>query len=97
MTSGSGIINLIRFGLSFGFYSPIQFLEQSKSILGVNMLRIMREHPQALQETLDKVLTLLQDKKISLPVGEVFPIDQLYVAHERLQKRQTIGKVVVSW
>jgi NADPH:quinone reductase-like Zn-dependent oxidoreductase len=97
LTGGRGIFNLVRFGLSFGFYSPIQMLSQSKSILGVNMLKLMRAHPESLQSTLNNVLTLLQEKKIGVPLGEVFPIDKLFHAHARLQSRQSIGKIAVSW
>src|SRR5690349_2535356 len=55
MTAGKGFINLMRYGLSFGFYSPIQLLSQSKSIQGVNMLKLMRAHPHALANTLNGV------------------------------------------
>jgi NADPH:quinone reductase-like Zn-dependent oxidoreductase len=97
LASGSGPIHLIRFGLAFGFYSPIQLLSQSKSILGVNLLKLMRTHPQILQNTLDGILALLQDKKIGVPIGEVFPIDKVFDAHLRLQSRQSIGKIAVTW
>src|SRR6478736_5027555 len=69
---GKGIVNLIRFGLSFGFYHPVQFLSQSKSMMGVNMLRVMSSHPAYMQQTLNEILTLLQDRKINLPIGESF-------------------------
>ena len=97
LTAGKGIFNLLKFGLSFGFYSPIQMLTQSKSILGVNMLKLMRAHPQSLRTILEATLKLLQEKKISMPIGESFPIDRLFEAHAHLQSRKSIGKVVVKW
>jgi NADPH:quinone reductase-like Zn-dependent oxidoreductase len=97
LTAGKGVFNLLKFGLSFGFYSPIQLLSQSKSILGVNMLKLMREHPQSLRIILGNILTLLQEKKIDLPVGETFPIDKLFEAHAYLQSRKSIGKIAVQW
>jgi NADPH:quinone reductase-like Zn-dependent oxidoreductase len=97
LADGSGIFNLVRFGLSFGFYSPIQMLSQSKNILGVNMLKLMRAHPHVLQTTLNGIFSLLQEKKIPVPIGELFPIDKLLDAHKRLQSRQSIGKIAVSW
>jgi NADPH2:quinone reductase len=33
LTEGRGIFNMVKFGLSFGLYSPIQMLSNSKSIL----------------------------------------------------------------
>ena len=97
LTKGKGIFNLMKFGLSFGFYSPIQMLSQSKSMLGVNMLKLMREHPQSLKIILNATLKLLQEKKISMPIGETFNIDQLFEAHMHLQSRKSIGKIVVKW
>jgi NADPH:quinone reductase-like Zn-dependent oxidoreductase len=97
LTAGRGPIHLIKFGLSFGFYSPIQLLSQSKSILGVNMLKLMRENPKSLRIILSDILKLLQEKKISMPIGESFNIDRLFEAHLHLQSRKSIGKIVVKW
>ncbi len=97
LSGGKGIFNMIKFGLSFGLYSPIQLLTQSKSILGVNMLKLMRAHPKSLKLILGEILKLLQQKQIDMPVGESFPSDKLFEAHMHLQNRKSIGKVVVEW
>lgn len=97
LTEGTGILNMIRFGLSVGFYSPIQLLTQSKSILGVNMLKLMQGNPGALQTVLLALTTLLREKKIDVPAGETFGIDELFQAHMHLQSRKSIGKVAVKW
>ena len=97
LTAGKGPLHLIKFGFAFGFYSPIQLLSQSKSILGVNMLKLMREHPQSLNIILSEILKLLQEKKITMPIGESFNIDHLFEAHLHLQSRKSIGKIVVKW
>ena len=97
LTAGKGIFNLIKFGVSFGFYSPIQLLTQSKSILGISMLKLMTEHPQLLRTMLDKVLKLLHEKKIGMPIGKSFTIDELFQAHMYLQNRKSIGKIAVKW
>lgn len=94
---GKGLINLIRFGLSFGFYHPVQFLSQSKSMMGVNMLKVMSSNPSYLQHALQESLTLLREQKITMPIGESFAIDELFKAHMHLQSRQSIGKIVVTW
>ena len=97
LTGGRGPLHLVKFGLSFGFYSPIQMLSQSKSIMGVNMLKLMREHPQSLKIILNDILKLLQAKKITMPVGETFPVGKLFQAHAYLQSRKSIGKIAVEW
>ena len=97
LTAGKGIFNLIKFGVSFGFYSPIQLLTQSKSILGISMLKLMTEHPKLLRTMLDEVLKLLHEKKIGMPIGKSFTIDELFQAHMYLQNRKSIGKIAVKW
>jgi len=97
LTAGKGPLNLVKFGLSFGFYSPIQMLSQSKSIMGVNMLKLMRAQPQSLKNILNGILKLLQERKISMPIGETFPIDKLFEAHTYLQSRKSVGKIAVEW
>jgi len=97
LTAGKGIFNLIKFGVSFGLFSPIQLLTQSKSILGVAMLKLMTEHPQLLRIILDEVLRLLREKKIGMPIGKSFTIGELFQAHMSLQNRKSMGKIAVKW
>jgi NADPH:quinone reductase-like Zn-dependent oxidoreductase len=61
------------------------------------MLKLMRAHPQSLKIILNGILKLLLESKISMPIGETFPIDQLFEAHKHLQSRKSIGKIAVKW
>lgn len=61
------------------------------------MLKLMTEHPQLLRTILDKVLKLLHEKKIGMPIGKSFTIDELFQAHMYLQNRKSIGKIAVKW
>jgi NADPH:quinone reductase-like Zn-dependent oxidoreductase len=97
MVEGSGFLNLIRFGLSFGFYHPVEFLSQSKSMIGVGMLKVMQEKPAYLKVAMNETLRLLNEKKITMPIGESFPIGKLFEAHQYLESRKSIGKIVVEW
>jgi NADPH:quinone reductase-like Zn-dependent oxidoreductase len=97
LTEGKGIVNTLKFVWSLGFYTPVQFLTQSKSMLGINMLKLIRSNPQRMQALLAGVIQLLNDKKITMPIGESFPADRLFEAHQYLQNRQSIGKIVVTW
>jgi NADPH2:quinone reductase len=97
LAEGKGFLNLLRFGLSFGFYSPIQFLSTSKSMIGINMLKLMLSNPNYLQVALTETISLLNENKISMPIGESFSISELFKAHQYLESRQSIGKIVVEW
>jgi NADPH2:quinone reductase len=81
LTEGKGIFNLLKFAWAFGFYSPVQFLSQSKSMLGLNMLKLIRTNPQYLQEFMLGTLQLLNEKKIDMPIGQSFPVTKLFEAH----------------
>jgi NADPH:quinone reductase-like Zn-dependent oxidoreductase len=97
LLGGKGLLHKIGFGLSFGFYHPVALLAQSKSILGVNMLKLMRKRPESLRGILSATAGLLKEKKITVPAGETFPVDELFKAHLHLESRQSIGKIVVEW
>jgi NADPH:quinone reductase-like Zn-dependent oxidoreductase len=97
LTEGSGFLNKLKFVWAMGLYTPLQFLAQSKSILGLNMLALSRSNPKRLQEFMQGTIQLLNEKKISLPIGESFPLAKLHEAHLFLQSRQSIGKIVIEW
>jgi NADPH2:quinone reductase len=87
----------VRFGLSFGFYHPVQFIMNSKSLSGVNMLRIADFKKDLLQHAMEQVVKLANEGKIDPHVGGLYPIDQLNEAHSALEKRGTMGKIGITW
>ncbi|QQS28200.1 MAG: zinc-binding dehydrogenase [Sphingobacteriales bacterium] len=95
--SGANMFNTAVKALEFGFYHPIQFMMRSVSLIGVNMLRIADNKPELLQKALTKVVKGYQNGDFKPITGGVFPISELAKAHDLLQTRQTIGKVVVEW
>jgi NADPH:quinone reductase-like Zn-dependent oxidoreductase len=50
-----------------------------------------------LQQALHDTLKLLNEEKIAMPVGESFPVNELFKAHQYLESRQSVGKIVVEW
>ncbi len=87
----------VKFGLSFGFYHPVAFIMGSKTLAGVNMLKIGQYKPEILQHCMQSVVKLADEGKIKPHVGAMYSIDQLNEAHTALETRQTIGKVGVYW
>lgn len=90
------IFSKIKFGLSFGFYHPVQFIMNSKSLAGVNMLRIADFKRELLQHAMQEVIKLGMAGKVDPHVGAMYPIEELNEAHLALEKRQTMGKVGVT-
>jgi NADPH2:quinone reductase len=87
----------VRTLLAFGFPHPLILLLQSKSLLGINMLRIADDRPDIIQRCLTSVVPRGIKGELRPFVGKVFPAAEFCAAHEWLRKRQSIGKVAVRW
>lgn len=96
----SGALQIARdakFALSFGFIHPIPLLMNSKSIIGVNMLRLSDHRPEVLKRVLDGVVALAMSGELQPTVGGRFSAAQIADAHELLGNRGSTGKIVVTW
>ncbi len=91
------ILHDLPFALSFGFQHPIGLMINSKSIIGVNMLRLSDQRPLALQRCLEAVVRLALDGEVQPMVGGRFTVDEIAKAHAFLEGRGSTGKVVVAW
>jgi NADPH2:quinone reductase len=96
----SGITNPIgklRKGLAFGLYHPAEFLMDSQSMIGVNMLRIADHRQDVIAWCLEGVVQGFREGWLEPKVGARFNADQIAEAQTALETRKTTGKVVVSW
>jgi NADPH:quinone reductase-like Zn-dependent oxidoreductase len=91
------VLRSLRFLLSFGLPHPVLLMLRSKSVIGVNMLRIADGRPAVLQRCLDAVVDLALRGELRAVVGARFPVAQLAAAHALLEGRTSTGKIVVSW
>ena len=95
--SGKNILGKLKSAIDFGIYHPIFLMMHSKAIIGVNMLKIADNKPHIMQHCLQKVVDLV-DQGVFIPeVGQVFKPAEIGAAHNFLEKRKSIGKVVVQW
>lgn len=92
-----GIFGDIGLLFGFGFYNPAFMLMQCKTIIGVNMLRIADERPAALGVCMAEVVKHLESGHLSPITGKVFPASELAAAHQYVESRQSVGKVVCQW
>ena len=98
----SALINKNLFGkiktaLDFGFYHPAMLMMPSKSIIGINMLQIADHQPQVIERNLSAVMKLYSDGVFIPEIAKVFLVSAIEEAHDYLEKRKSIGKVVVQW
>jgi len=97
MTSAKNIFQKIQVGLGFGFYHPVGLVGASKSLLGVNMLRISDQRPDTLQRILQQCVQHADAGVFDPTIGGKYPISKLAEAHHALETRQTMGKIAVYW
>lgn len=95
--TGRNIFGKIITALQFGFYHPAMLMMPSKSLLGVNMLQIADHQPAMIQRCLQQVMELYRVGVFKPEVAKIFPVAAIGEAHDFLEKRKSIGKVVVQW
>ena len=92
-----GMLSSLNFVRKMGLVLPIGFVMTSKSVMGVNMLRIADNRPNVLKRCLNNVAQLMKENKIDPQVGGRFSINELAEAHDLLEYRKSTGKIIVSW
>jgi NADPH:quinone reductase-like Zn-dependent oxidoreductase len=92
-----GIFSSLNFVRKMGLIIPVGLMIRSKSVLGVNMLKIADNRPKVLQHCLLAVVELYQQGKIKPQVGGVYAIGDLQRAHADLEGGKTVGKLTVKW
>ncbi|MFX0558642.1 zinc-binding dehydrogenase [Maribacter sp. CXY002] len=97
MNQTKNIFGKLKIVLQFGMYHPLQFLSNSNGIIGVNILKIGEERPEKLSQAMEKVVKMTEDGILKPHVGGDFHIDELANAHEFLESRKSMGKIVVRW
>jgi len=92
-----GILSKLKFVWDMGFVLPIGLMMQSKSMIGVNMLKIADSYPEVISTCLQDMLELYRKNEITTHVGGVFNEDQLIEAHDLLESGKSMGKITVRW
>ncbi len=95
--SGNNKIKAVMAVLGFGIFSPIQLLMQSQSIIAVNMLRVADHKPHVFKQILTEVINLTNEGVLKPKVSKIYPVSDIADAHEFLESRNSIGKVVLQW
>lgn len=92
-----GFLSTLNFVRKMGIVIPITTVFTSKSIIGVNMLRVGDHKTSLLKKSLDGISNLYKEGKIQVHIGGDYPASEIANAHEFLESRKSKGKVVVSW
>ncbi len=93
----SGFFGSLKLLFQTGFFTPLRLIMSSKSIIGVNILKLGDRKPQIVAKCLNEVVREAEIGKLNPVVKETYQIDDLSRAHLALEKRSSIGKVAVFW
>ena len=92
-----GLLSGLSFLWKMGIIVPIGLMMRSKTVSGVNMLKIGDYKPEIISHCLEAVTKLAMDKKITPVVGGQFGQADFIKAHSLLEGGTTIGKLSVFW
>ena len=92
-----GILSTLNFVRKMGIVIPITLMMRSKSILGINMLKVADHKPFTLEFCLKSVANLALQGKLDPKVGATYAADNIADAHAFLESGKSTGKVVVNW
>jgi NADPH:quinone reductase-like Zn-dependent oxidoreductase len=90
-------LRVLRTVLGFGWFHGLGHLSNSKSVIGVNMLKIAENKPEVLQRCMRAVVDLTEKGELSPKAGGAYPAERIADAHAFLEMRQSTGKVVLLW
>ena len=91
--SGKKGLAKIKAGLAFGFYHPAMLMMPSKSIIGVNMLKIADYKPGMMQFCLESVVELAKQGVFTPKDSTIFPVTQIADAHEKPMVGKSTNKI----
>lgn len=87
----------IRLLLQTGFVSPLFLIMQSKTIIGINILKLGDQKPQVLANSMAEVIRMAAQKEVDPQVFSAVQINDINSSHKNLEDRKTIGKLAVFW
>lgn len=94
---GSGFLGTLKFVWNMGLILPIFLMMKSKSLIGVNMLRMSERDPALVSECTRHMASAVSEGWLKPRVHHVHERTELPQAITALGSGSTLGKVVVRW
>lgn len=88
------ITRVARQFLSMPRFSPLQLMNDNKTVTGVNIGHLWDE-THLLVEQLHAILKLYETGAVKPVIDAVIPFAEVARAHERIESRQNVGKIVL--
>lgn len=97
MDEGNKVLANLKLAWGFGLLFPPLLIMQTKALIGINMLRVADDKPDVLQRCLHNVVEMHEQGILKPHTGAVFTSDELAEAHDFLESRKSMGKMIVKW
>jgi len=92
-----GMLATLKMVWEMGIIIPIGFMMGSKSLIGINMLKVADFKPEIIKHCLSEVFKLYNKNLLNPVIKHSFKHTELSKAHEIIENRNSIGKVVCYW
>jgi synaptic vesicle membrane protein VAT-1 len=76
-------------------FHPMKLMDRNAAVIGVSMGTVMRARPALVKSELDQIFGMYAAGKIKPVISKSFPLDQGAAAHQYIQDRKNIGKVIL--
>lgn len=89
---------LVIFGAASGeqaTFNPGQLMRKNQSVIGFFLPQIMRNQ-ELFQQSFKELLGYMASGQLTLTIGGSYPLEEAARAHQMLQGRKTIGKLVLK-
>ncbi|HEX7065953.1 MAG TPA: quinone oxidoreductase [Bacillales bacterium] len=89
---------MVNFGNAGGRPANIQTKDlhaSCRAVLGFSLGTTRNRRPELLQDTAEKVLRFLAEKKLKMIVGRKLPLSEAQEAHKWIEARQSTGKIIL--
>jgi NADPH:quinone reductase-like Zn-dependent oxidoreductase len=87
----------LSFLKKMGVIIPVFQMMQSKSVIGVNMLKIADAKPTVLKTCLSNIINTYQQGNLKVVSGGIFSHEDLAKAHDLLESGKSTGKISIHW
>lgn len=93
--TGRGRLRALRGVLTGGRISPLRLLSSSRGIYGL-MLPLLARRPKNLARAYGVIVPLAEAGTLAPVIDSTYPLEEAWRAHERLESRESIGKLVLE-
>jgi len=89
---------LVVFGDTLGpnLIAPTALYPTNRSVIGFSFGHLRRERPDQVAAMVAPVMDLLQSGQLSVTISERFSLDEARLAHDLMDRGQTVGKILID-